>query len=53
METETIASKFPNGGKAVVKQILTLRDRNKSKRARLRVTVRDPSKNVNYLSRVI
>ena len=53
METETITSKFPNGGKAVVKQILALKDRNKSKRARLRVTVRDPSKNVNYLSRVI
>ena len=33
METETtIWSEFPNGGKAIVEQILALEERNKSKR---------------------
>ena len=44
---------FPNGGKAIVEQILVSEERNKSKRAGLRVTVRDPSKKVNHLSEVI
>ena len=34
METETTTwSEFPNGGKAIVKQILASEERNKSKRA--------------------
>ena len=36
METETITwSEFPNGGKAIVEQILASEERNKSKRAGL------------------
>ena len=36
METETATwSEFPNGGKAIVEQILASEDRNKSKRAGL------------------
>ena len=34
METE-IAAEFPNGGKAIVEQILVLEERNKPKRAGL------------------
>ena len=36
METETTAwSEFPNGGKAIVEQVLVLEERNKSRRAGL------------------
>ena len=35
METETILSEFPNGGKAIAEQILASEVRNKSKRAGL------------------
>ena len=36
METETTTwSEFPNGGKAIVEQILVSEERNKSKRAEL------------------
>ena len=35
METETATSKFPNGGKAVVEQILLSEERKKSKKAEL------------------
>ena len=35
MESETATSEFPNGGKAVVEQILASQEINKSKRARL------------------
>ena len=35
METETTWSEFPNGGKAIVEQILASEVRNKSKRAEL------------------
>ena len=35
METETTWSEFPNGGKAIVEQILASEERNKSKRAGL------------------
>ena len=35
METETTTSEFPNGGKAIVEQILASKGRNKSKRAGL------------------
>ena len=47
METETTAE-FPNGGKAIVEQILVSEVRNKSKRA-----VWDPSRKVNHVSKVI
>ena len=46
-------TRFPNGGKAIVEQILVSEEINKSKRAGLRVTVRDPSRKVNHLSEVI
>ena len=37
METETTTqSEFPNGGKAIVEQLLASEERNKSKRAVLR-----------------
>ena len=35
METETTRSKFPNGGKAIVEQVLASEEINKSKRAGL------------------
>ena len=43
----------PNGGAAIVEQILASKEMNKSKRAGLRVTVRDPNRKVNHLSKVI
>ena len=52
-ETETTTSEFPNGGKAIVKQILASEERNKSKRAGLWDTVWDLSRKVNHLSKVI
>ena len=53
METETrIWSEFHNGGKTIVEKILGAEERNKSRRTRLRITVRDPSRKVNYLSKV-
>ena len=57
METKkTTSSEFPNGGKVIVEQILASEDRNKSKRERLKTvrdTVRDPSRKVNHLSKVV
>ena len=44
---------FPNGGKANVEQILESEERKKSKRARLRVTVRDLIRKFNHLTEVI
>ena len=45
LETETTAwSEFPNRRKAIVEQILESEEMNKSKRAGLRVTFRDPSR---------
>ena len=35
METEITISKFPNGGKAILEQVLVSEEGNKSKRARL------------------
>ena len=35
METETLWSEFPNGGKAIIEQILASEEINKSKRAGL------------------
>ena len=35
METEATTSEFPNGGKAIVEQIIVSEERNKSKRAGL------------------
>ena len=35
METEKTTSEFPNGGKAIVEQILVSEERSKSKRAGL------------------
>ena len=45
-------SRIFNGGKAIAEQILASEERNKSKRAGLRVTVRDPSRIVNNLSKI-
>ena len=54
METEiTTQSEFPNGGKATVEQILGSEEINKSKRAGLRITVKDLSRKVSHLSKVI
>ena len=53
METETTVPECPNGGKAIAEQILVSEEINKSKRAGLRITVRDPSRKVNFLSKVI
>ena len=41
-----------HGAKAIVEQILALEERKKSKRA-MWVTVRDPSRKVNYISKVV
>ena len=55
METETTArSQLPNGEKAFVEQILALEERKKQqKNSTLRVTVRDPKRKGNHLSKVI
>ena len=54
METEKNTwSEFPNRGKTIVEQILASEERNKSKKAGLWVTVRDPSRKVNLMSKVI
>ena len=54
METKTATwSEFPNRRKAILEQILVSEERYKSKRAGLRVAVRDPSRKVNHLSKVI
>ena len=45
-------SRIFNGGKTIAEQILASEERNKSKRAGLRVTVRDPSRIVNHLSKI-
>ena len=44
---------FPMGGEVIVEQILASGKINKSKRAKLRVTVRDPSRKLNHLNEVI
>ena len=46
-------SEFPNGGKAIVEQILASEEINKSKRAGLWESVWNPSMKVHYLSKVI
>ena len=53
VETETLWSGFPNGGKAIVEQILDSEEGNKSKKAGLWESVWDPSRKVNHLSKVI
>ena len=54
METETTTwSEFPNEWKAIVEQILTSEEINKSKKAGLWEPVWDPSRKVNHLSKVI
>ena len=54
METETTTwSEFPNGEKAIVEQILTSEEINKSKTAGWKVIVMDPRREVNYLSKVV
>ena len=53
METETTTwSEISNVGKAIVEQILVPEEINKSKRA-VRVTVRDLSRKISHLSKVI
>ena len=53
-ETETTTcSVFPYGGKATVEQIGASEERNKSNRAGLWESVRDTSRKVNHLSKVI
>ena len=45
--------RISKGEKAIVEQILASEEINKSERAGLRVTVRDLSRKVNYLSKAI
>ena len=52
-KTETTTSEYPNAGNATTENILMLKERKKSKRAGLRVTVRDLSMKVKHLSKVI
>ena len=54
METEkTTWSEFPNGGKAIVEQILASQKKKEIKASRtVRVTVRNPRKKVNHQSKV-
>ena len=53
METETTTSlEFPNGGKAIVEQMIASEERNESKRAGLRIAVWDPIRKVNHPSRL-
>ena len=49
----TTRSKFANGWKAIVEQIVVSEELNKSKRAGPWEWVRDPGKTVNHLSQVI
>ena len=54
METEQITwLEFSNGSKATLEQTVELEDRNKSKRARLRVRVRPVSRKIIHESKVI
>ena len=53
MEMRQHYQNFTYGGKEIVEQILASEKRNKSKRAGLWGTVRDPSMKVNHLSKVI
>ena len=53
METDITTSEFPNGGKAIVEQILASEEINKSKRAGLRITVWDLNRKVNDLSKIV
>ena len=54
METETTAwSDFPNRGKAIVEQILTLKKKEIQKSRIVRATVRGQNRKVNNLSNVI
>ena len=54
METETLTwSEFHNGGKAAAEKIIVSKERNKSKRARLKITVIDPDRKVNYLCKFV
>ena len=43
METETTTSEFPNGGKAIVQQILESKEKNENHRT-MRITVWNPSR---------
>ena len=45
--------RIPNGGKGIVEQILASQERNEFKRAGLWESVWDPSKKINYLSKVV
>ena len=50
IETETTTwSEFPNGGRAIVEQILVQEEINKSKRAGMWDTVRDPSRKIKII----
>ena len=54
MKTETTTwSEFPNGGKAIVEQIIASEERTKSKRVRLRITVWNQSRKLDHLSKVV
>ena len=45
---------IPNGGKAIAEQILAIRRKKEIQKCRIvRVTVRDPSRKVNHLIKVI
>ena len=54
METETTTwSEFPNEGEAMVKQILASDEIKIQKSGTVRVAVWDPSREVNYLRKII
>ena len=48
METETTWSEIPNGGKAIVEQIIASEERNQRKSKTVRIKVWDSSRKVNY-----
>ena len=53
-ETETTTwSEFPNGGKAIIEQILASEEINESRRAGLRIIVWYLSRKANHLSKVV
>ena len=53
MVTETTWSEFPNGGKAIVEEMLASEEEKTPKGKIMRITVWDPSRKVNHVSKII
>ena len=51
--TETTWSEFPNGGKAIVEEMLASEEEKTPKGKIMRITVWDPSRKVNHVSKII